>query len=248
VFGVIAGLQAASHESCVALPVDCPLVTPELIRDLLDARAVPQTGPLPGAYAKAMLPALESRVAGGELSLRGVNPTVLEVDERVVRNVNTRTELVLAEADALELEDEPSPAPRGAVQLEELATDFWGRAIRAARLLRRGEVYRSIELLDGAMKALLVALMARHARAVDPSVEAWDDGHFLERWADPGALSALERAYAHYDVRDVARALWETIDLFQLLEEETARRLGLEVELDHADLRGLVADAVRDPR
>ena len=67
----------------------------------------------------------------------------------------------------------------------------------------------------------------RHARAVDPSIEAWDSGRFLERWADPGALSALERAYAHYDLRDVARALWETIDLFQLLEEETARRLGL---------------------
>ena len=78
------------------------------------------------------------------------------------------------------------------------------------------------------MKAQLVELMALHARAVDQSVEVSTDGRRLERWADPGALSALERAYAHYDVRDVARALWETIDLFQLLEEETARRLGLE--------------------
>ena len=73
-------------------------------------------------------------------------------------------------------------------------------------------------------------------------------GRGLERWADPGALSSLERAYAHYDLRDVARALWETIDLFQSLEEETARRLGLTVELDHADLRRRVADVVRDPR
>jgi hypothetical protein len=90
--------------------------------------------------------------------------------------------------------------------------------------------------------------MAEHARAVDPSVEARESGRLLERWADPGALSALERAYAHYDVRDVARALWETIDLFQLLEEETARRAGLELELDHAELRALVAGVVRDPR
>ena len=73
-------------------------------------------------------------------------------------------------------------------------------------------------------------------------------GRFLERWADPGALSALERAFADYDLRDVARALWETIDLFQGLEEETARRLGLATELDHADLRRRIAEIVRDPR
>ena len=47
VFGVIAGLRAASHEECVVLPVDCPLVTCELLRELLAAGAVPQTGPLP---------------------------------------------------------------------------------------------------------------------------------------------------------------------------------------------------------
>jgi molybdopterin-guanine dinucleotide biosynthesis protein A len=247
IFGLIAGLRAASHEVCVALPVDCPLVTPGLLRDLVNAGAVPQTGPLPGAYSRRMQPELESRVAGGELSLRGVNPTVLEVDERLVRNVNTRTELVLAEADALELEDE-LPPPDGAVQLDELATDFWGRAFRVARLLRRGEVYRAIACLDGPMKARVVVLMAEHARAVDPSVETSASGRLLERWADPGALSALERAYAHYDVRDVARALWETIDLFQLLEEETARRAALELALDGAQMRELVADVVRDPR
>jgi molybdopterin-guanine dinucleotide biosynthesis protein A len=247
VFGVLAGLRAASREDCVVLPVDCPLVTGELVRALVAARAVPQTGPLPGTYPRALLPALESRVAAGELSLRGVNPTVLEVDERLVRNVNTRVELVLAEVDALELEDE-APALDRTVPVDELATDFWGHAIRAATLLRRAEVYRSIELLDGAMKAQVVELMALHARAVDPSAEVSAGGRHVERWADRGALSALERAYAHYDVRDVARALWETIDLFQLLEEETARRAGFELELDGAELRELVAEVVRDPR
>ena len=64
----------------------------------------------------------------------------------------------------------------------------------------------------------------------------------------PGALAALERAYAHYDLRDAARALWETIDLFHGLEEETGRRLGLAVDLDHAELRRRIADVVRDPR
>ena len=96
VFGVIAGLRAATHETCVVLPVDAPLVTPELLRELAGARAIPQTGPLPGVYAKTMLPELESRVARGELSLRGVNPAVLEVDEKLLVNVNTRMDLLAA--------------------------------------------------------------------------------------------------------------------------------------------------------
>ena len=98
------------------------------------------------------------------------------------------------------------------------------------------------------MKWRLLALLEWHARAVDPSVDTWHNGRFLERWADAGALAALERAYAHYDLRDVARALWETIDLFQGLEVETARRLGLAVALDHADLRRRIAEVVPDPR
>ena len=98
--GVIAGLRAAGHETVVFLPVDCPLVTPELLRRLGDARAVTQTGPLPGAYASGDLPLLEGRLAAGELTLRGVNPRVLEVDERLLANANTPAELAALETEA----------------------------------------------------------------------------------------------------------------------------------------------------
>jgi aminoglycoside 6-adenylyltransferase len=361
VFGLIAGLRAASHDVAVALPVDCPLVTPELLRELAEARAVPQTGPLPGAYAKVDLPALEARVARGDLSLRGVNDHVLEVDEMLLANVNTRMELLEAQvADwASEREDvraavvigsqarteapadrwsdldvllflaDPGPyvddatwveefgrpvvtflepskgrsterrvlydtgedvgfvllpqeiagkdGPEGVLQrgyrvlvdkldvatrlrelastptrrspptqaeFDQLAADFWYHALWTARKLRRGEVYAALDCLDGHLKGRLVTLLEWHARAVDPSIDTWHDGRFLERWADPGALAALESAYAHYDVRDVARALWATIDLWQGLEEETARRLGLEERVDHADLRRRIDEVV----
>jgi molybdopterin-guanine dinucleotide biosynthesis protein A len=250
VLGVIAGLRVASHESCIVLPVDCPLVTPGLLRELLAGGAVPQTGPLPGVYTKAELPELEARVARGELSLRGVNPRVVDVDEKLLLNVNTRTDLVVAEATALEAaagEVRPVALP-GEGALDELATDFWSAALWVARKLRRGEVFLAVDGVNGSMKRSLVTLMSWHARAVDATAEVWDEGRLLERWADPGALSALENAFARYDVRDVARALWETIDLFQGLEEETARRLGLAVQLDHADLRGRIAAVVPDPR
>jgi aminoglycoside 6-adenylyltransferase len=316
-----------------------------------------------------MLPALEARVAAGDLSLRGVNTAVLEVDERLLANVNTRMDLIetavfnwarerddvhaalvvgsrartdtpadkwsdldiilivadpepyaaddawVSEFGAPELtflEDTPAgqrerrvlyengedvdfplfplsalqglegsqnatallargyrllvdkigledrlrrlvehvPAPTRPTRadFEQLASDFWYHALWTAKKLRRGEVFTAIDCLDGYMKARLVTLLEWHARAVDPSVETWHAGRFLERWADPGALSALEKAFAHYDVRDVARALWETIDLWQGLEEETASRLGLTIELDLADLRRRVAEVVPDPR
>lgn len=369
VFGVVAGLRAATHETCIVLPVDCPLVTADALRALVEARAVPQTGPLPGAYTKAMLPTLERRIAAGELSLRGVNESELETDERLLANVNTRVDLLAAavagwaaeredvvalvlvgsqaragtpadrwsDLDLVFLVEDPSrytedagwveefgtpvvtfleatldghwerrvlyesgedvdfvlfpttvaarlEESAGAAELlargyrvlldrseleerlariaakagggelssqrafTELASDFWYHAVWTAKKLRRGEVFTAKECLDAYMKARLVTLLGWHARAVDPSVDTWHGGRFLERWADPGALVALERAYARYDLRDVARALWETIDLWQGLEEETVRRLGLEVALDHAGLRQRISEVVPDPR
>jgi aminoglycoside 6-adenylyltransferase len=368
-YGVVAGLRASTHETCVVLPVDCPRVTPDLLRELLAAAAVPQTGPLPGVYSKAMLPELEERVAYGELSLRGVNATTAELDEELLQNVNTRADLVAAamadwaaategvravvlvgsharsdtpadrwsDLDLLLFLDDPDRYARDAGWVAEfgtpvltfleptsvgdrverrvlyedgvdvdlplldaaaveelahapgvgavlgrgyrvlhdelgirdviaevaalepealpdtaaftqLASDFWHHALWTAKKLRRGEVFTALGCLDSYMKDRLVTLLRWHAISVDPSVDTWHGGRFLERWADPGALSALERAFAHYDVRDVARALWATIDLFQGLEEETARRLGLELELDHPDLRRRIAEVVPDPR
>ena len=249
VFGVIAGLRAAAHESCVVLPVDCPLVTPELLRELVGASAVPQTGPLPGVYTKALLPELEARVARGELSLRGVNPTTFEVDEALVLNVNTPTDLVVATGEALDgaLGERPVLPPDDAA-LEDLAADFWATALWAARRLRKGDVFLSVDAVNGALKRSVVTLLGWHALAVDPEAPVLEAGRGLERWADAGALSSLELAYAHYDLRDAARALWETVDLFDGLEEETARRLMLERSLDVAELRRRLAGIVRDPR
>ena len=96
--GVVAGLRAAVHEVAVVLPVDTPLVTPASLRALSDAcrdAAVPQTGPLPAAYRKTALPALES----GELSLRRAIATLdvaqLDLDPAELVNINTPDELEL---------------------------------------------------------------------------------------------------------------------------------------------------------
>ena len=97
IFGVRAGLRAARSGLCLVLPVDVPLVTEEALRTLVRERAVPQTGPLPGAYGRALLPAVEARIASGDLSLRGLNPRTAALDERLLVNVNTPADLAALE-------------------------------------------------------------------------------------------------------------------------------------------------------
>jgi molybdopterin-guanine dinucleotide biosynthesis protein A len=96
--GVVAGLRAAPTDIGVFLPVDCPLVTPALLRTLGEAcrdAAVPEQGPLPGAWAKSALPVLERRLAQGRLGL------VAAYDELDVARVEL-DDVLLADADTPE--------------------------------------------------------------------------------------------------------------------------------------------------
>ena len=92
IHGLVAGLRAASSELCVVLPVDMPWITADALRRLAAAcrdAAVPQTGPLPGAYRKRALPALMS----GELSIaraiEDLDVAIVQLDEGLLVNVNT---------------------------------------------------------------------------------------------------------------------------------------------------------------
>jgi molybdopterin-guanine dinucleotide biosynthesis protein A len=98
--GVAAGLRAAANDVCVLLPVDMPRIGPDHLALLAHAcadAAVPQAGPLPGAYRRSVLPVLERRLAEGRLGLRDA---LDELDVRLVRlpprslaNVNTPDDL-----------------------------------------------------------------------------------------------------------------------------------------------------------
>ena len=92
IHGLVAGLRAADTDVCVVVPVDMPLLTADALRTLAAAcrdAAVPQTGPLPGAYRKTALPALTR----GELSIRraleGLDVAVVHLDDSVLANMNT---------------------------------------------------------------------------------------------------------------------------------------------------------------
>src|SRR5262249_21763764 len=93
--GVVAGLRAAANDVCIVLPVDTPRMHTTALRALADACAdvaVPQTGPLPGAFQQTPLPARKRAPAAGELSLRDATPDLagahLELAPALLVNVN----------------------------------------------------------------------------------------------------------------------------------------------------------------
>jgi FdhD protein len=99
--GVVAGLRASTTDVAVFLPVDCPNMTAAALRTLGDRcvdAAVPQTGPLPGAYAKRALPVLERRLDDGRLALHDaladLDARTVELDPSELVNVNRPEDLV----------------------------------------------------------------------------------------------------------------------------------------------------------
>jgi molybdopterin-guanine dinucleotide biosynthesis protein A len=96
VAAIAAGLRASAHELAVAIPVDMPLLTPDALRWLAAAcrdAAVAQAGPLPCAVARRTLPAFETGERRLRTVLDGLDTARLELDERLLANVNTQDDL-----------------------------------------------------------------------------------------------------------------------------------------------------------
>jgi molybdopterin-guanine dinucleotide biosynthesis protein A len=96
VAAIAVGLRAASHDVAIVIPVDMPLLTVAALHALADAcrdAAVAQRGPLPCAVARDMLSAFETGERRLRTVLAGLDTATVELDERVLANVNTPAEL-----------------------------------------------------------------------------------------------------------------------------------------------------------
>jgi molybdenum cofactor guanylyltransferase len=98
--GIVAGVRAAPTELAVVLPLDMPLVTAALLRELADScddAAAPRGSPLPAVFRRRALPVLERRLAAGELALRAMldelETVEVDVAPELLVNVNTADEL-----------------------------------------------------------------------------------------------------------------------------------------------------------
>lgn len=97
VAAIAAGLRRATHDVAVVVPVDMPLLTPEALGLLAGAcreAAVAQAGPLPCAVARRTLPAFETGERRLRTVLAGLDTARIELEERLLLNVNTPADLV----------------------------------------------------------------------------------------------------------------------------------------------------------
>ena len=140
--GHVAGLRAATTDLVLVLPVDCPLLEATDLRALAAAcrdAAIPQTGPLPGAY-RAQRPArarARARGRSAEGSARcspaSTSPSSSSPLERLV-NVNTPAELEALEAGTGGVGLDGSPDERRTTwQVGSLGGEAAGSARRSRR-------------------------------------------------------------------------------------------------------------------
>jgi molybdopterin-guanine dinucleotide biosynthesis protein A len=102
IVGVAAALRLAPTDLAVILPTDMPFITADFLRALAAAAegvdaAVPETGPLPGAYRRSSLPVLERRISAGDFALNrafaDLSAHLVRGNLELLRNVNTPEEL-----------------------------------------------------------------------------------------------------------------------------------------------------------
>ena len=162
VFGVIAGLRAAAHDTCVVLPVDCPLVTPELLGELIGASAVPTSGPLPGAYHEGAPP----RARAASRAWRALAARRQSDDDRggrrPARSTSTRrpTSSSRRAARSTMRSSIARSSRRTTIAFSGAREPTSGPPRCGLRgKLRKGEVFVAVDSVNGAMKRSLVTLL-----------------------------------------------------------------------------------------
>jgi len=102
--GILSGLKAAAHDTCLVLACDIPDVDPAFLVKLLDEASgyeivVPLSGekkyePLLAVYKKSVIPKIESLISAGDFSILSLFPkcrtrTLPTPDTPWIRNLNT---------------------------------------------------------------------------------------------------------------------------------------------------------------
>ena len=119
------------------------------------------------------------------------------------------------------------PQHPSAAAFQDLASRMFFEALRSAKLLARGDLWRAKQSCDCASKALLLTMLEWHTRALHGlEHDVWYDGRFLERWAEPDVAAVLPQTFATYDTADIQRALQATLSVFGHVGRTTAAQLG----------------------
>jgi aminoglycoside 6-adenylyltransferase len=135
-------------------------------------------------------------------------------------------------ADRLNLNVSVTATLPTAAEFSEALNHTWLTALRAAKFIARGDLWRAKHACDNELKAQVLTLLEWHALAADPSRRVWHDGRYIAQWADRRAVMALPGSFAAYNTIDLRRALWASLDLYRWVAIETAQRLGVDFPVE----------------
>lgn len=145
-------------------------------------------------------------------------PVVLQRGVRIlVDRTGLSSTLRLPEIDALSLPDQ--------AEFTALTNRMGLDAIKTAKFINRHDLWRAKQVCDSDLKQHLLTLLEWRAAAQPDQRDIWYDGRFLSEWADPPAVAELPATFAAYEVKDLRRALFATLDLFRRLARDVARQL-----------------------
>ena len=148
-----------------------------------------------------------------------------DVLRRGVRVLFARTES--EQFDPGEPVGDNQPEYPSAAAFRDLVSRMFFEALRAAKLVARGDLWRAKQSCDCACKALLLTMLEWYAHALHGlEHDVWYDGRFIERWAEPDVVAVLPQTFARYDRADMHRALQATLQLFGQVGRDTAAQLG----------------------
>jgi aminoglycoside 6-adenylyltransferase len=120
--------------------------------------------------------------------------------------------------------------PRHPITEQELTDHLhrtWMEALRAAKLIRRRDLFRAVRDVNTTLKQRLLIFAEWHAQTLHGAqADIWYNGRHLDQWADPRLLAALPETVAGYDADSLTRALDRTLDTVRWLAREIADRRG----------------------
>jgi len=130
--------------------------------------------------------------------------------------------------------DQGYPVP-GEDEYKNTVHDFWYHTVWTTKKLLRKELWAAKFCVDNYMKWKLLWMIEQYEHAIHgQSYHTWYGGRFVDSWAEPDVAERLRKTFAHYDAKDMAAALWETMNLFRDLSKEVSNVYGLEYPA-HAD-------------
>ena len=97
------------------------------------------------------------------------------------------------------------------------------KVVKAMQLLRRGELFNSLTMLDCQLRPRLQELIMMHAKATGNDALASKIRHrFLEQWVNPDLLFDYSKTFSTYDASEVTKALLTSIEIISRVASEIA--------------------------